>query len=202
MKTFAMFRDHFIRRFRFYKDLGDRTLAQLDETQLFWQPNGESNCIAVLVKHLSGNMLSRWTNFLKEDGEKPWRDRDGEFSNTFRTRQEVLDCWEKGWHCLFAALEQIDNENIHYIIYIRNEPYSILDAVLRQLSHYPYHIGQMVYIAKMLQGENWQNLSIPKGQSEEYLRNMETRFPEPEQQNTSPVCFAKDQDIRDEYRET
>ena len=191
-------KDLFIKRFLYYKELGDKTFAQLSEEQLFWQYNEESNSIAVIVKHIAGNMLSRWTNFLKEDGEKSWRNRDEEFTNTFKNKQEMLDYWEKSWTCLFEALNQITPENINYIIYIRNEPHSILDAVLRQLAHYPYHIGQIIYIAKMLKNEEWKTLSIARNNSQNFNQEMKEKFNENE--NASPVCFAKSDEVRDDFK--
>lgn len=124
----------FYKRFQYYKDLGDKTFSQLSEKDCFWQYNEESNSIAIIVKHIAGNMFSRWTNFLTEDGEKEWRNRDSEFVNNFKTRQEILDAWNKGWKCLFDALEQLDDTNIHNEIYIRGEKHTVLDALLRQLA--------------------------------------------------------------------
>ncbi len=155
----------FIKRFKYYKELVDKTLPQLSEEQIFWYYNEESNSIAIIIKHIAGNMLSRWTNFLTEDGEKNWRNRDLEFINTFKTKEEVLQYWEKGWNCLFEALHQINEENIHSIIYIRGEAHSVFDALMRQFAHYPYHIGQIIYIAKMLKNDDWKTLSIARNQS-------------------------------------
>ncbi len=169
-------KDLFIKRFEYYKTLGDRSFEQLSDEQIFWKFNEESNSIAIIVKHLAGNMLSRWTNFLTEDGEKLWRNRDEEFVDTFVTKQDVLDYWGKGWKCLFDALKQINDENLYSTIYIRSEAHSVADAVLRQLSHYPYHIGQMVYIAKMIKNQDWQTLSIAKNKSEEFNSDMNTQF--------------------------
>ncbi len=194
-------KDLFIKRFQYYKDLADKTFAQLSDEQVFWQYSNESNSIAIIVKHVAGNMLSRWTNFLTEDGEKEWRNRDSEFVNNFETKLEVIEYWEKGWNCLFGALEQITNENISYPIYIRGEKHTVLDAVLRQLAHYPYHVGQIVYIAKMLKDENWQTLSIARNKSAEFntemLKNLK---PEDIQQNSSPVCYAKSDEVREDYQ--
>lgn len=191
----------FIKRFQYYKELGEKTFAQLSEEQLFWQFNEESNSIAIIVKHLAGNMLSRWTNFLTEDGEKSWRNRDAEFVNDFKTKAEVLEFWEKGWNCLFEALEKIIDENLYSTIYIRGEAHSVLDAVLRQLAHYPYHVGQIVYIAKMLKNEDWKTLSIARNKSAEFNTEMlKKQTPNDIRENSSPVCFAKDPDVRDEYK--
>lgn len=192
----------FIKRFQYYKELGEKTMAQLNDEQMFWQYNEESNSIAVIINHLAGNMLSRWTNFFTEDGEKSWRNRDSEFENNFKTKQEILDFWEKGWKCFFDALEQIDNENLNYPIYIRGEKHTFLDAILRQLAHYPYHIGQIVYIAKMLKNDGWQTLSIAKKKSQNFNDEMlKKQISEEIQGNSSPVCFAKSNEVRDDFKE-
>ncbi|WP_034970579.1 DUF1572 domain-containing protein [Chryseobacterium sp. FH1] len=191
-------KDLFIKRFQYYKELGDKSLAQLSGEQIFWQYNEESNSIAIIIKHIAGNMLSRWTNFLTEDGEKPWRNRDSEFENTFKTKEEVLEYWEKGWLCLFEALNQITDENLNATIYIRGEAHSVVDAVFRQLAHYPYHIGQIVYIAKMMKNEDWQTLSIARNKSADFNLEMHSKFDE--QENASPVCFAKSDEMRDDFK--
>ncbi|ASW74606.1 DUF1572 domain-containing protein [Chryseobacterium piperi] len=169
-------KDLFIKRFEYYKQLGDKAFEQLSDEQIFWQFNEESNSIAVIVKHIGGNMLSRWTNFLTEDGEKPGRNRDEEFINTFTTKQEVISFWEKGWSCLFNALGQITDDNLYATIYIRGEAHSVIDAFLRQLAHYPYHIGQLVYMAKMMKNEAWKTLSIARNKSQEFNDELKNRF--------------------------
>ncbi len=191
-------KDLFIKRFLYYKELGDRSLAQLSEEQIFWQYNEESNSIAIIIKHIAGNMRSRWINFLTEDGEKSWRNRDSEFENNFKTKAEVLEYWEKGWACLFEALNQITDENINSTIYIRGEAHSVVDAVFRQLAHYPYHIGQIIYIAKMMKNEDWQTLSIARNKSADFNAEMHSKFDE--QENASPVCFAKSDEVRDDFK--
>lgn len=194
-------KDLFIKRFEYYKMLGDKSFEQLSDDQIFWQFNEESNSIAVIVKHITGNMLSRWTNFLTEDGEKSWRDRDEEFINTFKTKTEVLDYWEKGWECLFDALNQINNENLYSTIYIRNEAHSVIDAIFRQLAHYPYHIGQIVFIAKMVKNENWKTLSIARNKSADFNNDMKNKFSQDDlNSGSSPVCFANNPDVRDDYK--
>ncbi|KAB1229866.1 DUF1572 family protein [Chryseobacterium viscerum] len=195
-------KDLFVKRFEYYKSLGDKTFDQLTNEQMFWQYNEESNSIAIIVKHLAGNMLSRWTNFLTEDGEKSWRNRDEEFVNTFKTKDEVLDYWERGWKCLFEALNQINDENIYSTIYIRGEAHSVIDAVFRQLAHYPYHIGQVVYIAKMMKNEDWSTLSIAKNRSQEFNTEMKSKLSHSEpESNSSPVCFQNSPEVRDEYKQ-
>lgn len=152
-------------QFEYYKLLGERTIAQLSDQDLFWQYNAESNSIAIIVKHLWGNMLSRWTDFLTTDGEKEWRDREGEFDDDIRDRTEILQKWEDGWKCLFNALDSINVDNFNTTVYIRNQGHTMVEAINRQIAHYSYHIGQIVYIGRMLKGADWKSLSIPKGQS-------------------------------------
>ncbi|MCA6068597.1 DUF1572 domain-containing protein [Chryseobacterium sp. RG1] len=195
-------KDLFIKRFEYYKILGDQSFEQLSDEQIFWQFNEESNSIAVIVKHIAGNMLSRWTNFLTEDGEKPWRNRDEEFVNTFKSKAEVLEYWEKGWKCLFDALNQINDENLYSTIYIRNEAHSVIDAVFRQLAHYPYHVGQIIYIAKMMKNDNWNTLSIARNKSQEFNTEMKNKFPENDfNSNSSPVCYQNSPEVRDEFKQ-
>ena len=157
-----------IKQFEYYKLLGDQTFKQLTEEQLFYQYNIESNSVAIIVKHITGNMLSRWTNFLVEDGEKEWRNRDDEFVNSFKSKQETLDYWEKGWHCLFEAIKPLNDKNLEQIIYIRNQGHTVIEAINRQLCHYSYHIGQIVFLGKLLLGNNFKTLSVAKGTSKEY----------------------------------
>lgn len=156
------------RQFRYYKSLGEKAMAQLDEKQLFLQPNIDSNSIATIVKHLWGNMLSRWTDFLTTDGEKPWRERDAEFENDLDSREMMMQKWEEGWQCLFNALDSITDKDLGMIIYIRNEGHTVLEAINRQLAHYSYHVGQIVYAAKLLKIDGWNSLSIAKNQSADY----------------------------------
>jgi hypothetical protein len=156
------------KQFTYYKSLGDSTMAQVTNKQLFYQYNEESNSIAILVKHLSGNMLSRWTDFLTSDGEKEWRKRDEEFNNSIKTKEELLLIWEKGWTCLFEAINSLSDDDLSKEIYIRNMGHSVTEAINRQLSHYAYHIGQIVFIGKLVTNENWKSLSIPKGNSKAY----------------------------------
>ncbi len=165
-----------IKQFLYYKELGEKTFTQLSDEALFTVYNEESNSIAMIVQHLSGNMISRWTEFLTEDGEKPWRNRDEEFSNKIETREELVQIWEKGWFCLLDALNNLSENDLDKIIYIRNQGHTVLEAINRQLAHYPYHVGQIVYIGKMYQKQGWQSLSIPKGGSNVYNSNL---FAEP-----------------------
>lgn len=156
------------RQFRYYKSLGEKAMAQLDEKTLFHQPNEDSNSIATIVKHLWGNMLSRWTDFLTTDGEKEWRERDAEFENDLQSKEAMMQKWEEGWACLFDALASITDSDLSMIIYIRNEGHTVLEAINRQLAHYSYHVGQIVYAAKLLKNGGWESLSIPKNQSAAY----------------------------------
>lgn len=154
--------------FHYYKKLGERAMDQLTEKQFHQSANEASNNIATIVKHISGNMLSRWTDFLTTDGEKEWRNRETEFEDTLSSKAEVLAAWEKGWSCLFEALKPLKPEDLDRIVYIRNEGHTVIEVIHRQLGHYSYHIGQMVYLAKQIKGKSWQSLSIPKGQSEAF----------------------------------
>ena len=160
--------DSVTKQFAYYKQLGDKTFAQLSDAQLFWQYNADSNSIATIVKHLWGNMMSRWTDFLTTDGEKTWRLREAEFENDLATREVMLAHWEAGWACLFSALRGLTPADFDRVVYIRNQGHSVTEAINRQLAHYPYHIGQIVFIGKMLTAEGWSSLSIPRGQSQAY----------------------------------
>ena len=164
-----------IKRFTMYKELGDKTLAQLNDEDVVYQPNEQSNSIAMIVQHLHGNMLSRFTNFLTEDGEKPWRNRDGEFDKVILTKTEVIQLWDECWACLLNTLQLLQPGDLMKTIYIRTEPLLVYDALLRQLAHYPNHVGQIQYIGKMLKGAAWLSLSIPKGQSKDFNSMMATQ---------------------------
>lgn len=154
--------------FQYYRELGDKALSQIGEEHIHWQPSPESNSVAVIVKHLSGNMLSRFTDFLTTDGEKPWRDRDAEFENDYADKTELLAAWNAGWECFFNAVNPLVENDLGKIVYIRNQGHTVMEALSRQLAHYPYHIGQLVYLCRLLAGEKWQSLSIPKGGSQEF----------------------------------
>ena len=151
-----------VKKFKVQKSLGEKTFAQLNDEDLFFKPSKESNSIAVIVQHMSGNMLSRWTDFLTEDGEKPWRERDKEFEDIPSTKEHVIDTWNKGWQCVFDALESLQAGDVLKTVSIRGESLSVVDAIVRQLDHYGYHVGQIVYIGRMIKDESWQSLSIPK----------------------------------------
>jgi hypothetical protein len=156
------------KQFLYYKTLGEKAIEQLEPQQLFMTANEGTNSIATIVKHLSGNMLSRWTDFMTTDGEKEWRNRDAEFENDLNTKEAVLELWKKGWECLFIALNGLQPEQLSQIIYIRNEGHTVVEAINRQLAHYPYHVGQIVFYAKQLKNGDWESLSIPKSKSDSY----------------------------------
>lgn len=157
-----------IKQFEYYKLLGDNTWVQLEDDALFRQVNDESNSIAIIVNHLWGNMLSRWTHFLDSDGEKEWRERDLEFEAVVKTRAELIEKWEAGWACLFQALHSLTDEDLKKTVYIRNQGHTVYEAINRQLAHYAYHVGQIVFLGKMLKGKDWKSLSIPKGASTDF----------------------------------
>jgi Protein of unknown function (DUF1572) len=165
------------KQFEYYKMLGEKTFEQLTDDNLFWKYNNESNSIANIVMHLSGNMLSRWTDFLTTDGEKAWRNREAEFENNIQNKTELISLWHNGWDCLFDTLNTLNYNDLEKIIYIRNQGHTVQEAINRQLAHYPYHVGQIVFIGKML-SEVWHSLSIPKGNSETYNQ---VKFAEPKQ---------------------
>lgn len=157
-----------IKQFEYYKMLGDKTIERLPEDAIHWRYNNESNSIATIVKHLHGNMLSRWTDFLTSDGEKSWRNRDGEFLNDITSKADILKLWAEGWSCLFTTLHNLTAEDLETIIYIRNQGHTVMEAINRQLAHYPYHIGQIVFIGKMILDSDWETLSIARGKSTEF----------------------------------
>lgn len=156
------------KQFEYYKSVGERTFDQLDEKDVFWQFNEESNSIAIIVNHLWGNMKSRWTDFLISDGEKEWRNRDLEFESEISSKDELLVKWNDGWKCLFNALDSVNRANFETKVYIRNQSHSIVEAINRQFAHYSYHIGQIVYIGRMIKGDQWTSLTIPKGESSDF----------------------------------
>lgn len=169
--------DTAIRRLKYYKELGEKTFVQLNDEDFHYLPSSESNSIAIIIQHIVGNMLSRFTNFLTEDGEKEWRQRDDEFEIHYYTKKELLDFWDKGWHCCLAALEPLTENDLLKTIYIRKEPLSVIDAINRQLAHYSYHIGQIVYTGRMIKNNEWKNLTIPKGKSQDYNQGSQIKDP-------------------------
>ena len=152
----------------YYKTIAEKAMDQLEEEQLFLALNENTNAISTIIQHISGNMLSRWTNFLTTDGEKEWRNRDAEFQVVIKTKEDLLSQWNKGWDCYFNAVNGLSLEQLSTIIYIRNEGQTAMDSINRQLAHYSYHIGQIVFYAKMLKQTEWTSLSIPKNNSNSY----------------------------------
>ena len=172
----ATYLDSAIKRFLTYKTLGDMTFAQLEEKDFYFVPSEESNSIAVIIQHMHGNMLSRWTNFLTEDGEKEGRNRDEEFNPPSCSKSELLALWENGWRSLVDTLRSLKDEDLLKTITIRHEPLVVIDAINRQLAHYPHHVGQIVFLGKMIRDHNWQSLSIGKGSSKSFNKGMEERY--------------------------
>jgi hypothetical protein len=157
---------------RYYKKLGDRAIEQAPDEALTTVLDPESNSIAIIVKHLAGNMRSRWSDFLSSDGEKPDRNRDSEFVEPPRSRQELMEMWEKGWSYVFAAVESLTDADLARTVTIRSEPHSVMQAINRQLAHYAYHVGQIVYLARHFAGDRWHSLTVPKGKSAEFNAKM------------------------------
>jgi hypothetical protein len=161
-----LFLDEAVKTFRSQKALADKALAQIADEEFFVQLDAESNSIAVIIKHMAGNMLSRWTDFLTTDGEKPDRNRDMEFVLTPEiNRESILARWEEGWNCAFKAVESLRTEDVEKIVFIRGEEHTVMKAVLRQIAHYAQHVGQIVFLAKHFRADEWQSLSIPRNRS-------------------------------------
>ena len=179
------------KQFEYYKMLGDKTFLQLSEDQLFWQFNKESNSIGTIVKHMWGNMLSRWTDFLTTDGEKEWRKRDEEFDNDIADREMLLIKWNEGWDCVFDAINPLTESDLHKEIFIRNMGHTVVEAINRQLAHYAYHVGQIAFIGKMLCDDKWISLSVPRGNSKEYN---EEKFSKPKHTQHFTDEYLKEQE--------
>lgn len=160
--------------FRQYKGLGERAMAQVNDEQLFLALDEEANSIAIIVKHMAGNMCSRWTDFLTTDGEKPSRNRDCEFVDPAATRAALLEQWENGWSTLFGALEPLTDADLTRTVLIRGEAHSVMQAINRQIAHYAQHVGQIVLLAKHYSGSRWQSLSVPRNKSAEFNRRIAT----------------------------
>ncbi len=166
-----------IKLFQYYKKLGEGAIAQLSDREIMLRPNESSNSIALIVHHLSGNMVSRWTDFLTSDGEKTWRNREAEFEEGYSDKASMMKAWDQGWKCLFDALASLKPADLERIIYVRNEGQTVLEAVQRQLAHYPHHVGQILYQAKAIRGNEFKSLSIPKGNSEKFNAEKFSREP-------------------------
>jgi hypothetical protein len=158
-------------RFEQLRSLGTKSLDQLSDDDIHWSPDAESNSIAVIVQHLHGNMLSRFTDFLTTDGEKPNRERDSEFVDRMMRLAEVKKLWDVGWDCVFTAIRPLMDADLSREVFIRGESHSVMEAILRQLSHYAYHVGQIVYLAKMRKSSEWKTLSIPRGKSDDWRKD-------------------------------
>jgi hypothetical protein len=159
------------RQLRGYKRMGDGAMAQLRDDDFFLTLDPESNSVAILVKHLAGNMRSRFTDFLTSDGEKPDRFRDREFEvSGASTRADVMQWWEKGWACVLSAIEGLNPDDVMRTVTIRGEPHTVLQAINRQIAHYAGHVGQIVFLAKHLRSTEWKTLSVPRGKSEEFKK--------------------------------
>jgi hypothetical protein len=172
MSIEATYLDSIKKRFLSYKLMGDKALERMDEEQLNWQPDASCNSVYQIVKHVSGNMVSRWTDFLTSDGEKPWRNRDMEFEEGRASKADIIALWEKGWQCMLQTFDSLQEADLGKTIYIRSEPLIVIDAINRQLAHIPSHVGQILYIGKMLMKDKWESLSIPKGGSEDFNKQM------------------------------
>ncbi len=159
-----------VRLMKYQKLLTERAIDQIPEEQTYEVLPGFEHSVAVLMKHISGNLHSHWTNFRTEDGEKPWRNREGEFEDTFANGQELMEHWNRGWETFFIAMDSISDDETESFMYIRNEGHTLAEAAMRSLSHISYHTGQIVMIARCFAGENWNSLSVPKGKTEEYNR--------------------------------
>jgi hypothetical protein len=158
--------------FRYYKRLAERAMEQASDSDLFAELDEHTNSIAIIVKHMSGNMRSRWTDFLTTDGEKPDRNRDREFETPPETRAELLNLWEQGWACLFTAIEPLTEVDLARTVFIRGEAHSVMQAINRQVAHYQYHVGQIVLLARHFAGDQWESLTIPRKQSAEFNRKV------------------------------
>ena len=169
------FLNSYLKRIVYYKKLGDETFEQLDELDFHFQPNEESNSIAIIIQHLAGNMLSRFTDFLTEDGEKIWRNRDIEFEEQQLSKEQLLQKWADGWACFLNTVQSLTAIDLEKTITIRSEQLTVVDALNRQLAHYPYHVGQIVYLGRMIKNKAWKNLSISKGASNQFNEQMKNK---------------------------
>ena len=168
----------YLKQFEYYRSLGEKAMSQIRDEELHWRASLDDNSIAVIVKHLRGNMLSRWTDFLTSDGEKEWRTRDDEFEVDLPSREILILWWKEGWDCLFDAISPLTDKQLTQLVLIRNQEHTVQEAINRQLAHYAYHVGQIVLLSKMRAGKQWLALSIPKTGSEAY--NAE-KFDQPQQ---------------------
>lgn len=168
----ANFLVHLSQKMKQYQEMGTATIEQLNDQQIHFKPSPESNSLAILVQHLYGNMMSRWTGFLDQDGEKEWRKRDAEFETMDISKADLLSFWNMGWHQVMTSLQNLTEEDLDKTITIRAESMTAMEGILRHLSHYAYHVGQMVMLAKIILDKDWKTLSIAKGESEAYHESM------------------------------
>ena len=157
-----------IQQFRHYKERAEKAIKQLSEEELHWKPNEASNNIAIIIKHLSGNMHSRWVDFLMTDGEKIYRHRDTEFADDLQAKTEIIRSWENGWALLFTTIENLKESDLHKTVTLRQQPISVLQAIQTEVAHISYHLGQILYIGKQIKDNDWIILSIPKNGSKEF----------------------------------
>lgn len=169
-------RNILIKRFITYKELGEKAILQLDEDDIHRKLQEGDNNISIIAGHLHGNMLSRFTDFLNSDGEKTWRNRDAEFEEKVINKGQLLQMWNEGWNCVLSTMESLNDNDLNKEVAIRGEKHLVMDAVVRQIAHYAYHVGQIVYLAKTFKGKNWQSLSIPKGRSNHFNTSMKENF--------------------------
>jgi uncharacterized damage-inducible protein DinB len=167
-----MFLESSVAKYKAQKDFAERAIAQLGDEKLHQPLDENSNSVAVIMKHMAGNMLSRWTDFLNTDGEKPWRNRDSEFVDDLQSRDELMAFWQRGWDRLFSTLNALTVSDLTKTVRIRGEPHSVIQAIHRALDHYGYHVGQIVLVARVLARDGWTTLTIPRGESEEYNRRV------------------------------
>ncbi|MBP6574453.1 MAG: DUF1572 family protein [Flavobacteriales bacterium] len=165
--------------FAYYKQLGEKAMAQVKDDDLHRVLASDANSIAMIVRHMAGNMRSRFTDFLTSDGEKPWRDRDSEFVDAGQDRAALLADWESGWTCFFSAIAPLTDADLSRTVYIRNEGHTVMDALHRQLAHYAYHVGQIVLLARAFAGDEWTSLSIPRNASHQFNAD---KFAKPKEQ--------------------
>lgn len=187
-----------VQTFRGYKKLADKALAQLKDDEFFVALDEEANSVGVIMKHMAGNMLSRWTDFLTADGEKPDRDRDLEFVlSPETTKEELLAYWERGWRCVFDAVEPLRPEDVGRKVLIRGEEHTVVEAINRQLTHYAYHAGQIVFLAKHFRSAEWKSLSIPRNRSAEFNARLAESGGQPRQSRfDAPQDFIQESEIK------
>jgi uncharacterized damage-inducible protein DinB len=163
------FLEESIKSFRGLKSNAEKAIEQISDAEMHWSYNEESNSVVIIVKHMAGNMISRWTDFLTTDGEKPDRNRDGEFEDDFKSRELVMNYWNRGWKIFLDTLNSLGDDDLEKTVYIRKEPHTVIRAIQRQLAHYAYHTGQIVYLAKQIKGKDFKTLSIARGESLKYV---------------------------------